>query len=119
MGGHITFNHNYPYYEKATKWALEDWNDLVRNCMVNQYEQNYLKFDFFENGGICSTLQSFVQVDLNYVFNKEGIELVPYPAQFAIPLLPDKIKEAALRDLKYRYETVRLIEVSFSATFLA
>jgi len=23
MGGHITFSHNFPYYEKATRWAVE------------------------------------------------------------------------------------------------
>jgi hypothetical protein len=60
MGGHITFSHNYPYYEKATRWALDDWNQLQRNCLV----------------------------DMNYLFNEKGARLVPYPAQFAVPLFP-------------------------------
>ncbi|CAB3409347.1 unnamed protein product [Caenorhabditis bovis] len=76
MGGHITFNHNFPYYEKATKWAVDEWNKLARNCMV----------------------------DMNYVFDKKGIHLVPYPAQFAVPLFPEPVKNACLVDLKERYE---------------
>ncbi|KAI6239659.1 Amino-oxidase domain-containing protein [Aphelenchoides fujianensis] len=55
MGGHITFSHNFPYYEKATRWAVDEWNSLQRNCLV----------------------------DMNYLFDKRGIHLVPYPAQFA------------------------------------
>lgn len=60
MGGHITFSHNFPYYEKATRWAVDEWNQLQRNCLV----------------------------DMNYLFGKDGIHLVPYPAQFAVPLFP-------------------------------
>lgn len=78
MGGHITFNHNYPYYEKATQWAVDDWNKLARNCMV----------------------------DMNYLYDKKGIHLVPYPAQFAVPLFPDEVKNKCLADLKERYENV-------------
>uniref|UniRef100_A0AC34PUL5 Amine oxidase domain-containing protein n=1 Tax=Panagrolaimus sp. JU765 TaxID=591449 RepID=A0AC34PUL5_9BILA len=76
MGGHITFNHNFPYYEKATKWAVEEWNSLQRNCLV----------------------------DMNCIFGEKGIHLVPYPAQFAVPLFPEEIKKNALTDLKERYE---------------
>ncbi|KAI6206814.1 hypothetical protein M3Y94_00956800 [Aphelenchoides besseyi] len=76
MGGHITFSHNFPYYEKATRWAVDEWNSLQRNCLV----------------------------DMNYLFDKKGIHLVPYPAQFAVPLFPDNIKQQCLADLKERYE---------------
>ncbi|CAJ0920873.1 unnamed protein product, partial [Mesorhabditis belari] len=76
MGGHITFNHNFPYYEAATKWAVDEWNNLTRNC----------------------------QVDMNYLYGEKGIHLVPYPAQFAVPLFPDSVKEGCLKDLKERYE---------------
>ncbi|KAE9556027.1 hypothetical protein FO519_000773 [Halicephalobus sp. NKZ332] len=76
MGGHITFNHNFPYYEKATKWAVDEWNSLQRQCLV----------------------------DMNILFDTKGIHLVPYPAQFAVPLFPEKIKQNALADLKERYE---------------
>ncbi|CAI4227173.1 unnamed protein product [Auanema sp. JU1783] len=76
MGGHITFNHNFPYYEKAVRWAVEDWNSLARNCMV----------------------------DMNYLYGEKGIHLVPYPAQYAVPLFPDEIKNNCLADLKERYE---------------
>lgn len=78
MGGHITFSHNFPYYEKATREAVEEWNTLQRNCLV----------------------------DMNYLYDKKGIELVPYPAQFAVPLFPDKVKKSCLEDLKERYENV-------------
>uniref|UniRef100_A0A1I7T465 Amino_oxidase domain-containing protein n=1 Tax=Caenorhabditis tropicalis TaxID=1561998 RepID=A0A1I7T465_9PELO len=76
MGGHITFNHNFPYYEKATQWAVDDWNKLARNCMV----------------------------DMNYLYDTKGIHLVPYPAQFAVPLFPEEVKNRCLADLKGRYE---------------
>jgi len=76
MGGHITFNHNFPYYEKATKWAVDEWNSLQRQCLV----------------------------DMNILFGEKGIHLVPYPAQFAVPLFPEKVKQSALQDLKERYE---------------
>uniref|UniRef100_A0AC35FUT6 Amine oxidase domain-containing protein n=1 Tax=Panagrolaimus sp. PS1159 TaxID=55785 RepID=A0AC35FUT6_9BILA len=76
MGGHITFDHNFPYYGKATKWAVEEWNSLQRNCLV----------------------------DMNCLFNEKGIHLVPYPAQFAVPLFPEKIKQSCLVDLNERYE---------------
>uniref|UniRef100_A0A7E4VKQ5 Amino_oxidase domain-containing protein n=1 Tax=Panagrellus redivivus TaxID=6233 RepID=A0A7E4VKQ5_PANRE len=79
MGGHITFNHNFPYYEKATQWAVQEWNSLQRNCMV----------------------------DMNNIFNEKGIHLVPYPAQFAVPLFPEKVKQMSLEDLKDRYENPR------------
>lgn len=81
MGGHITFNHNFPYYEKATKWAVDDWNSLQRQCLV----------------------------DMNILFGEKGIHLVPYPAQFAVPLFPEKVKQSALQDLKERYENVCFI----------
>ena len=35
MGGHITFNHGFPYYANAVKWAVDEWNHLDRNCQVN------------------------------------------------------------------------------------
>ncbi|KJH42238.1 amine oxidase family protein [Dictyocaulus viviparus] len=76
MGGHITFNHNFPYYEKAVKWAVDEWNSLQRNCMV----------------------------DMNYLYDTDGIHLVPYPAQFAVPLFPDDVKQNCLNDLRQRYE---------------
>ncbi|VDN57422.1 unnamed protein product [Dracunculus medinensis] len=76
MGGHITFNHNFPYYERAVTSALPEWNKLKRNC----------------------------QVDINYMFDEEGIHLVPYPAQFAIPLFPEKIKRKCLEDLMKRFD---------------
>lgn len=78
MGGHITFSHNFPYYEKATREAVKEWNTLQRNCLV----------------------------DMNYLYDKKGIELVPYPAQFAVPLFPEKVKKSCLEDLKERYENV-------------
>jgi hypothetical protein len=80
MGGHITFNHNFPYYENATRWAVEEWNSLQRNCLV----------------------------DMNYLYGEKGIHLVPYPAQFAVPLFPDDVKQDCLKDLKERYENVRI-----------
>jgi len=76
MGGHITFNHNFPYYEQAVRWAVDEWNSLHRNC----------------------------QVDVNYLFDEKGIHLVPYPAQYAVPLFPESVKKNCLRDLKERYE---------------
>ncbi|VDM37892.1 unnamed protein product [Toxocara canis] len=76
MGGHITFNHNFPYYEHAVKEVVDEWNSLNRNC----------------------------QVDVNYMFEEQGIHLVPYPAQYAIPLFPNDIKMNCLKDLKERYE---------------
>ncbi|VDM58331.1 unnamed protein product [Angiostrongylus costaricensis] len=76
MGGHVTFNHNFPYYEKAVKWAVDEWNSLQRNCMV----------------------------DMNYLYGTDGIQLVPYPAQFAVPLFPDEVKKNCLQELKHRYE---------------
>uniref|UniRef100_A0A915E3I9 Uncharacterized protein n=1 Tax=Ditylenchus dipsaci TaxID=166011 RepID=A0A915E3I9_9BILA len=45
MGGHITFSHNFPYYEKATREAVGEWNDLQRQCLV---DMNYL----FDTKGI-------------------------------------------------------------------
>ncbi|MFH4977563.1 hypothetical protein AB6A40_004272 [Gnathostoma spinigerum] len=36
MGGHITFSHNFPYYEKAMRWAVDEWNELTRNCQVGR-----------------------------------------------------------------------------------
>jgi hypothetical protein len=33
-----------------------------------------------------------------------GINLVPYPAQFAVPLFPEGIKKQCLADLKERYD---------------
>ncbi|VDO42646.1 unnamed protein product [Onchocerca flexuosa] len=34
MGGHITFDHNLPYYNEAVRWAVDEWNILTRNCQV-------------------------------------------------------------------------------------
>ncbi|KAL7075614.1 hypothetical protein ACQ4LE_005234 [Meloidogyne hapla] len=84
MGGHITFSHNFPYYEKATKEAVEEWNNLERNCMV----------------------------DLNYIYEESGINLVPYPAQFAVPLFPEGIKRKCLSELKQRYENQNISQTS-------
>jgi hypothetical protein len=39
MGGHITFSHNFPAYERATRESVDEWNSLLRNCMV---DMNYL-----------------------------------------------------------------------------
>lgn len=78
LGGHITFSHNFPYYERATRWAVSEWNSLQRNCLV----------------------------DMNYLYNTDGIKLVPYPAQFAVPLFPDEIKSKCLIDLQERYKNV-------------
>ncbi|TMS37940.1 hypothetical protein L596_004772 [Steinernema carpocapsae] len=89
MGGHITFNHNYPYYEEATKWAVDEWNDLQRNCLV----------------------------DMNYLFGEKGIHLVPYPAQFAVPLFPENVKKSCLKDLKERYENYGEMDAKAPRTF--
>uniref|UniRef100_A0A0N5AJ30 Amino_oxidase domain-containing protein n=1 Tax=Syphacia muris TaxID=451379 RepID=A0A0N5AJ30_9BILA len=78
MGGHITFNHNFPYYEKAVNESVKKWNQLVRNC----------------------------QVDIGYMFHEDGLHLVPYPAQFAIPFFPNDVKKACLEDLRKRYQSV-------------
>ena len=44
-------------------------------------------------------------MDVNYLFEEEkGIHLVPYPAQFAVPLFPDACKRRCMEDLKERYE---------------
>nr|CAD2179164.1 unnamed protein product [Meloidogyne enterolobii] len=84
MGGHITFSHNFPYYEKATKEAIKEWNNLERNCMV----------------------------DLNYLYGESGINLVPYPAQFAVPLFPEETKRKCLLELKQRYEDQNISQSS-------
>uniref|UniRef100_A0A915LLE5 Amino_oxidase domain-containing protein n=1 Tax=Meloidogyne javanica TaxID=6303 RepID=A0A915LLE5_MELJA len=89
MGGHITFSHNFPYYEKATKEAIKEWNNLERNCMV----------------------------DLNYLYGESGINLVPYPAQFAVPLFPEETKRKCLTELKQRYEDQQNISQSFPTDF--
>uniref|UniRef100_A0A914RF98 Flavin-containing monooxygenase n=1 Tax=Parascaris equorum TaxID=6256 RepID=A0A914RF98_PAREQ len=44
------------------------------------------------------------QVDVNYMFGEKGIHLVPYPAQYAIPLFPEDIKMNCLNDLRKRYK---------------
>uniref|UniRef100_A0A914M3Z2 Amine oxidase domain-containing protein n=1 Tax=Meloidogyne incognita TaxID=6306 RepID=A0A914M3Z2_MELIC len=89
MGGHITFSHNFPYYEKATKEAIKEWNNLERNCMV----------------------------DLNYLYGESGINLVPYPAQFAVPLFPEETKRKCLTELKQRYEDQQNISQSSPTDF--
>ena len=38
-------------------------------------------------------------VDMNYLFDTKGVHLVPYPAQFAVPLFPEAVKKECLRDL--------------------
>lgn len=43
---------------------------------------------------------------MNYLYNTDNIKLVPYPAQFAVPLFPNDIKKKCLIDLKERYENV-------------
>ena len=37
------------------------------------------------------------------MFDEKGIHLVPYPAQYAVPLFPEKIKNECIVDLKSRY----------------
>ncbi|KAL3985987.1 NAD(P)-binding Rossmann-like domain family protein [Acanthocheilonema viteae] len=74
MGGHITFDHNFPYYTEAICWAINEWNILTRNC----------------------------QVDISYMFDEKGLHLVPYPVQYAIPLFPASIKKKCLEDLRER-----------------
>ncbi|CAJ0952513.1 unnamed protein product, partial [Mesorhabditis belari] len=74
MGGHVTFS-NHQYYKTATRWAVEEWNEIGRNC----------------------------KVDMSPLWNEPGIHLVPYPAQFAVPLFPNEHKEKCLRDLRERY----------------
>ena len=82
MGAHVTFSQKYPYYKEATKGAVEEWNSLQRNCLV----------------------------DMNCVFNEKGIHLVPYPAQFSVPLFPENIKQSCLAELKERHEHVCLFK---------
>uniref|UniRef100_A0A8R1Y1Y4 Amine oxidase domain-containing protein n=2 Tax=Onchocerca TaxID=6281 RepID=A0A8R1Y1Y4_ONCVO len=74
MGGHITFDHNLPYYIEAIRWAVDEWNILTRNC----------------------------QVDISYMFNEKDLHLVPYPVQYAIPMFPSNIKKKCLKDLRDR-----------------
>uniref|UniRef100_A0AC35GAR3 Amine oxidase domain-containing protein n=1 Tax=Panagrolaimus sp. PS1159 TaxID=55785 RepID=A0AC35GAR3_9BILA len=76
MGVHITFSQNFPYYDKAIREAVQELNSLQRNCSV----------------------------DMNCMFGENGIHLVPYPAQFAVPLFPEKDKQNCLAELKERYE---------------
>lgn len=51
------------------------------------------------------------------MYEEEGIRLVPYPAQFAIPFFPKQIKEACTKDLRQRYDVVSyqqlLVKISF------
>ncbi|GMT11700.1 hypothetical protein PFISCL1PPCAC_2997 [Pristionchus fissidentatus] len=79
LGVHITYHEGQPYYEKAVRWAVEEWNQVTRNAMV----------------------------DINYLYGEKGLHLVPYPAQFAVPLFPQKEKESCLRELKDRYERIQ------------
>uniref|UniRef100_A0A1I8EDC4 Amino_oxidase domain-containing protein n=1 Tax=Wuchereria bancrofti TaxID=6293 RepID=A0A1I8EDC4_WUCBA len=60
MGGHVTFDHNLPYYKEAICWAISEWNILTRSC----------------------------QVDISYMFNEKGLHLVPYPVQYAERIPP-------------------------------
>ncbi|CEF59697.1 Amine oxidase domain-containing protein [Strongyloides ratti] len=76
MGGHVTFSHNAPYYDAATKWAVKEWNSLERQCLV----------------------------DMNYLYDIKGIKLVPYPAQYAVPFFPNDIKEDCIKDLNERHD---------------
>lgn len=36
------------------------------------------------------------------MFNEEGLHLVPYPVQYAIPMFPATIKNKCLKDLRQR-----------------
>uniref|UniRef100_A0AAF5PTF5 Amine oxidase domain-containing protein n=2 Tax=Wuchereria bancrofti TaxID=6293 RepID=A0AAF5PTF5_WUCBA len=74
MGGHVTFDHNLPYYKEAICWAISEWNILTRSC----------------------------QVDISYMFNEKGLHLVPYPVQYAVPMFPASIKAKCLEDLRDR-----------------
>ncbi|KAK6108950.1 Flavin containing amine oxidoreductase family protein [Brugia pahangi] len=74
MGGHVTFDHNLPYYKEAICWAINEWNILTRSC----------------------------QVDISYMFNEKGLHLVPYPVQYAVPMFPASIKAKCLEDLRDR-----------------
>ncbi|EFO21728.2 amine oxidase [Loa loa] len=74
MGGHVTFDHNLPYYKEAICWAVDEWNILTRNC----------------------------QVDISYMFNENGLHLVPYPIQYAVTMFPANIKKKCLDDLRDR-----------------
>ncbi|KAM3716430.1 Protoporphyrinogen oxidase 2, chloroplastic/mitochondrial [Dirofilaria immitis] len=84
MGGHITFDHNFPYYNEAIHWAVNEWNTLTRNC----------------------------QVDISYMFNDKDLHLVPYPVQYAIPMFPSSIKMKCLKDLKDRCKKSKKINLS-------
>ncbi|VDK70457.1 unnamed protein product, partial [Litomosoides sigmodontis] len=74
MGGHVTFDHHFPYYKEAMCWAIDEWNVLTRNC----------------------------QIDISYMFNEEGLHLVPYPVQYSVPMFPATIRKKCLRDLRER-----------------
>lgn len=139
MGGHITFNHNFPYYEHAVKWAIDEWNNLNRNCQVICFvdfaevllastEQSEFFILYYVPWVTQFLVASFVylsnshqfacfQVDVNYMFGEKGIHLVPYPAQYAIPLFPEDIKMNCLNDLRKRYKQVGANLILWSFTF--
>ncbi|VDN08440.1 unnamed protein product, partial [Thelazia callipaeda] len=83
LGGHIIFNHNLPYYDEAVRWAVHEWNTFKRNC----------------------------QIDISYMYNEKSLHLVPYPAQYAIPLFPAHIKKNCLEDFKVCCENEKKINL--------
>ena len=49
---------------------------------------------------------------MNYLYKMDGLRLVPYPAQFAVPLFPAHIKEKCLVELNERYQQVSLLKIT-------
>ena len=48
---------------------------------------------------------------MNYLYKMDGLRLVPYPAQFAVPLFPAHIKDKCLVELNERYQQVNLLKI--------